>query len=105
MRYFLSHDPAPVLREVRVPVLAVNGGLDLQVPARENLRAIGEALTTGGNKDHTEVELPGLNHLLQTAKAGLPAEYAMIEETISPKALEVMGEWIVARTSIRGAKR
>lgn len=98
MRYFLAYDPAPVLRQVRVPVLALNGSLDLQVPAEENLRAIREALTAGGNEDHTEIELPGLNHLFQTAKTGSPTEYATIEETISPNALQVMGEWIVART-------
>jgi pimeloyl-ACP methyl ester carboxylesterase len=99
MRNFLAYDPQPVLRQVRVPVLALTGSLDLQVPAKENLRAIGEALSAGGNKDHTEIELPGLNHLLQTAKTGSPVEYAVIEETMSPKALSTMGEWIVARTS------
>jgi Dienelactone hydrolase and related enzymes len=37
MRYFVRYDPAPTLRKVRVPVLALNGTLDLQVPYAQNL--------------------------------------------------------------------
>jgi len=40
------------------------------------------------------MRLPGLNHLLQTAKTGLPAEYAQIEETMAPAALETIAAWI-----------
>jgi len=35
-----------------------------------------------------------LNHLFQTAKTGSPTEYAGIEETMSPKALERISRWI-----------
>ena len=50
--------------------------------------------------------LPGLNHLFQEAKTGLPMEYAIIEQTISPKVLELMSAWINARgTSKKGARR
>jgi hypothetical protein len=40
-------------------------------------------------------ELTGLNHLFQTAKTGSPAEYAQIDETISPVALDKMANWIL----------
>src|SRR5690606_26636017 len=43
-RYFIDYDPRPTLRRVKVPVLAVNGSLDLQVPSQANLAAIREAL-------------------------------------------------------------
>ena len=94
MRFFLTYDPAPTLMKVKCPVLAINGEKDLQVPPKENLRTIDEALKAGGNKDYTVKELPGLNHLFQTAKTGSPSEYAKIEETISPAALEIIGNWI-----------
>src|SRR4029079_4471529 len=56
-RYFLAHDPAPVLRKVNVPVLALNGSLDVQVRAGPNLAGIREALAHNAN---TEVhEMPG----------------------------------------------
>lgn len=96
-RWFLRYDPAPALRATRVPVLALNGSLDLQVPADENLAGIQRALAAGGNRDVTVEKLPGLNHLFQTARTGAPSEYAQIEETFSPAALRRIGDWIVQR--------
>jgi fermentation-respiration switch protein FrsA (DUF1100 family) len=98
MRFFVTHDPSPVLEKVKCPVLAINGDKDVQVPAKENLPAIDEALKAGGNADYTVKEMPGLNHLFQTANTGQPSEYASIEETVSPTALKVVGDWIVKHT-------
>ena len=100
-RYFLTYDPKPTLMKVKCPVLAINGEKDLQVPPQENLRAIGEALKAGGNKDYTVKELPGLNHLFQRCKTGSPTEYAKIEETISPTALKTIAQWILKQTQGR----
>jgi pimeloyl-ACP methyl ester carboxylesterase len=100
-RWFLRYDPAPALRATRVPVLAINGSLDLQVPADENLAGIQRALAEGGNRDVTVEKLPGLNHLFQTARTGAPSEYAEIEETFSPAALRRIGDWIVRRVGPR----
>lgn len=97
MRFFLRYDPRPTLRAVHVPVLALDGSLDTQVLAKENLAAIDTALTAGGNRDHREVEMPGLNHLFQPAKTGLPTEYANIDETISPGVLDLIATWINQR--------
>ncbi len=96
-RYFLTYDPRPALSKVKCPVLAINGENDLQVPPKQNLPEIAKALKSGGNLDVTTRELPGLNHLFQTSKTGAPSEYASIEETFSPKALEVIGDWILGR--------
>ena len=98
-RYFTAYDPRATLRKVRVPVLAVTGERDLQVaPAGAHLEAIAEALKAGRNKDYTVRELPKLNHLFQTSETGSPAEYGRIEETISPAALELIGDWILRQT-------
>ena len=93
---FLTYDPRPALEHVRCPVLAVNGEKDLQVPPAQNLPAIRSALHAGGNKDFTVRELPGLNHLFQHAEKGTPDEYSKNEETISPDALKIIGDWIAA---------
>ena len=96
-RYFLTYDPATALTRVTVPVLALNGELDLQVPHDQNLPAIEAALRAAGNRDVTARILPRLNHLFQTATTGAPAEYANIEETFSPAALGLIASWINAR--------
>lgn len=94
-RYYLAYNPRLTLMKVKIPVLAIIGEKDLQVPPKENLRAIEEALKDGGNKNYTLNELPNLNHLFQTAQTGLPSEYAKIEETISPMALKLIGDWVL----------
>src|SRR5262249_7360193 len=94
-RYFLVFDPASALRQVHVPVLAVNGTLDLQVPYQANLPAIDAALKAAGNKDYRVVELPNLNHLFQTTKTGAVSEYQKNEETMSPVMLELVTGWIL----------
>jgi pimeloyl-ACP methyl ester carboxylesterase len=95
VRYFIAYDPAPALRKVKCPVLAINGEKDVQVPPKQNLPAIRKALEEGGNQHAEADELPGLNHLFQTAKTGLPSEYGEIEETMSPAAMEKIASWIL----------
>jgi pimeloyl-ACP methyl ester carboxylesterase len=92
--FFLTYDPKPTLMKVKCPVLAIIGEKDLQVAPKENLRAIEQALKAGGNEHYTVKELPNLNHLFQTAQTGSLTEYAKIEETISPAALKLIGDWI-----------
>lgn len=91
-RHFLAYDPAPTLAQVTVPTLVLNGSLDVQVPAKENLAAAREALKNNSNA--TLMELPGMNHLLQEAKTGAPSEYNDIEETMSPTALKIITDWL-----------
>lgn len=97
-KFFLTYDPRPTLSKVSCPVLAINGSKDLQVPPKENLEAIEEALIAGGNKNYLIKELSDLNHIFQTAETGSPDEYARIEETISPVTLELIGDWILEQT-------
>jgi hypothetical protein len=94
-RDFLTYDPATALRKVACPVLVLNGEKDLQVPPAQNLPAIRKALEDAGNKHFEVDELPGLNHLFQTAKTGAPSEYEEIEETISPVVLDKIASWIL----------
>jgi pimeloyl-ACP methyl ester carboxylesterase len=96
-RYLMAFDPAPVVMKVTCPVLVLNGDKDLQVPSKINLPAIRKALESGGNKKFEVVEFPGLNHLFQTATTGLVTEYAQIEETIAPVALEKIATWVGKR--------
>lgn len=96
-KFFIMHDPALVLEKVKCPVLSLIGEKDLQVPAQVNQDAIKKALEKSGS-DYTVKTLPGLNHLFQECKTGSPSEYGAIEQTISPKALKELGNWIKSKT-------
>lgn len=99
---FLALDPAPRWENVICPILALNGERDVQVPAKENLKAISEAAKRGGNVRVLARELPGLNHLFQRAKTGAVAEYAALAETFSPDALKIVGSWIAGQVTLAG---
>jgi len=95
MKYFLTYDPRPILEKTKIPVLAINGTLDLQVPYRENLDAIENALKIAGNKNYKIVALENLNHLFQTTATGSPSEYGMLEETFNENAMKVIAVWVL----------
>ncbi len=91
MRTLLSIDPRPLLRQVSCPVLALAGEKDRVVAADANVPALAQALAAN---PRAEVHrLPGLNHFFQTAGSGEFAEVADIAETMSPRALALIGEW------------
>ena len=94
-RFFIDYDPSQALRELTVPVLAIFGELDLQVPAEMNKAAIEKALEN--NTDATIVVLPKANHLFQEAVIGSITEYAELEKDFVPGFLDLMTEWILER--------
>lgn len=95
MRTFLGYDPQTSLVKVNCPVLAVNGEKDFQVLSQLNLNAIEKGLKH--NKDVTIKEFKDLNHLFQTSDTGAFSEYAEIEETFAPVALNYISNWINER--------
>jgi hypothetical protein len=94
----LAYDPAESLRKLKMPVLALIGSKDVQAPPQQNLPAIAAALKAGGNMDFTVMELPGLNHLFQKCVQCTVAEYANLQESFSPEALAVIGDWVSRHT-------
>lgn len=94
-RGLLAHDPLPSLDKLEVPVLAMYGELDLQVPPSQSVPVLEEMWAD--HPDATVRLMPGLNHLFQHAGTGLVAEYSQIEETFAPDALQVIGDWIEER--------
>ncbi|MDH3497499.1 MAG: alpha/beta fold hydrolase, partial [Gemmatimonadota bacterium] len=96
-RYLLSYDPRPVLARVTVPVLALFGEKDVQVPPSQSVPPMRAAFAAAGNRDATIHVIPGVNHLFQHAETGLIAEYSRIEETMTPAVLEEIATWIVQR--------
>lgn len=92
MKVFITTSPADYIKDVTCPVLALFGENDLQVSPRLNEEPMLQLLHSHKNsKVHT---FPKLNHLFQTSNTGAPGEYALIEETLSPIALEYIQKWI-----------
>ena len=83
-RYFVDYDPRLALGQVQVPVLAVFGELDLQVPAVPNQKALVRTLEQANHREYTTVIVPGANHLFQKAVTGNPTEYSRLEPEVLP---------------------
>lgn len=93
-RYFARYDPQPVLRKLSVPVLALYGSKDLQVPPTQNAGPMRSALEESSGDETTVRVLTGLNHMFQPADTGHPNEYGQIETTMDPEAIDVIADWI-----------
>ena len=85
-RSFLQYDPAEVMKDVRQPILIVQGELDKQVFAHhaDRLAEMARARRRGGKVE--VVRLPGVNHLLVPATTGEVTEYSSLKvKTIAPE--------------------
>ena len=91
-QYFVKYDPKPVLEKINIPILALNGDKDLQVPAKLNIDAMKKIVPA---KNLTTKIYPNLNHLFQTAQTGNVPEYATIEETFNEIVLMDIKSWIL----------
>jgi hypothetical protein len=99
-KFFLDYDPAPTLAKVQVPVLALFGGKDLQVPAEPNRRTMEEVFAKSGLKDYRLVVMPGANHLYQEAATGSVSEYAKLKKEFLPGFLDLLTTWIGERAGL-----
>ncbi len=97
-RYYLDFDPAPTLRDLRCPVLAMFGEVDLQAPAEINRAALVEALTTGGHSDYTIEILPNANHLFLYSRTGSPGEYPSLKKEFVQGFLTTLADWVGSKT-------
>ena len=95
-RHFVGYDPAPALRGLRVPALAVFGGRDQQVRASDNVPAVVDALADAP-RGSAVVIVPGLNHLFQPSTTGSPAEYGAIDTSFDAGVMDLVADWILAR--------
>jgi pimeloyl-ACP methyl ester carboxylesterase len=97
MKFFLTHDPAPTLEKVTVPVLALFGEKDVQVPPAANVDALKAALEKAGNEDVSVSVIPGANHLFQAADTGSPNEYTTLPKEFAPGVIETIVDWLNER--------
>jgi pimeloyl-ACP methyl ester carboxylesterase len=93
---FLAYDPARVMRDVRQPILIVQGELDTEVPPPHADR-LAELARARKRKVAVDVVIvPGVNHLLVPAITGAVSEYAVLpDRTVSSIASTALATWMM----------
>ncbi|MCC7387408.1 MAG: alpha/beta hydrolase [Phycisphaerales bacterium] len=92
-RSFLNHDPGEGLAASRAPVLALFGGRDSQVLDEQNA-PVARRLLEQWPEGSEVIVLGSCNHLFQNARSGSVAEYATLEQTMSPLAIAAITGWL-----------
>lgn len=95
MRQFLAFETVNYLKKLKLPILAINGSEDIQVPPNDAYAGFQNDLSAQSEATSSLTIINGLNHLFQTCIICNVEEYGDLEETISPKVLEAMAEWIL----------
>ena len=90
------YDPAPTLRQMKTPTLAIFGELDNNILAEKNRAAWEAALRAGGNRDYTLRVLPRANHLQLEAKVGSNAEMVSLQRFV-PEYFATLQDWLAKR--------
>lgn len=99
IRRLYFYDPAPVLRQLRTPTLAIFGELDNNILAEKNSAAWEEAMKASGNPDYTSRILPKANHLQLEAKIGSNAEMASLQRFV-PGYFNTIEGWLSDRIAV-----
>ena len=98
-RSLVDYDPRPAVVALDVPVLALYGGLDIQVSAHINSAAFLEAAAESNIPDHTLVTIPAANHSFQEALTGHVTEFAQLKPEFAPDFLETLLTWLAEQVS------
>lgn len=90
-REFIGYDPAPDYARITVPVLAITGGHDMQVPPGD-VDAIGR-LVRGPFEGHV---VDDLSHLLRPdpSWAGPRGYRRAVRQPVSPQVLDIITGWV-----------
>ena len=93
-REFIAYDAKTYLKRSKVPILAINGSKDIQVPPTSNSKAFEQNFSKRSRPNSKAIIFEGLNHLLQPCNACTINEYGEIETTFSEVVLDQMRDWI-----------
>ena len=91
-------------RRVKIPVLALYGGKDLNVPAAKNVTALTAELTAAGNQDFTIKVFADANHDgFETTDLMLDGEQARYLARLVPGLVNTQITWVLAHVRIQGS--
>ncbi|HEX6464970.1 MAG TPA: alpha/beta fold hydrolase [Vicinamibacterales bacterium] len=98
IRRIYFYDPAPALRQLATPALALWGELDNNVLAEKNKSAWEAALKTARNPDYTLKILPKADHAMWEGKTGSNAETRSLQRFV-PEYITAVRDWLVPRVT------
>jgi CubicO group peptidase (beta-lactamase class C family)/dienelactone hydrolase len=97
MNFFFTHDPLATARQVKAPVLILNGATDQQVTP-DQVPMLAKAFKAGGNRDVTTKIFPAMNHLFAHDPVGFPANYAKLPNLrLEPEVVGLVADWLTQR--------
>ena len=100
MANFLSYDPAPDLAGAEAPVLALFGGKDTQIIAEDHAPVARRLLEEHWPEGSEVVVVDNANHFFQKAETGAGIEYITLDQTIMPRVLELISDWLTERFGV-----
>jgi len=96
-RAALVYDPLPTMRQVRSPVLLLQGDTDTQITP-DQVDTLAAALREAGNEDVTVVHFPATNHLFLEDADGRVFRYAQLpSHEVRADVLGMLVDWLVDR--------
>jgi fermentation-respiration switch protein FrsA (DUF1100 family) len=94
-RSFLLFNPADVIKNVKQPMLIVQGELDTQVLAHHGSDLLALAQARKGRRLSELKTFPGVNHLMVNAATGEVDEYGSLKEkTLNAQLVAAIVEWL-----------
>ena len=97
MKFFIDYDPLATARQIRTPVLILNGATDQQVTP-DQVQTLTEAFKAAGNKDVTAHVFPAVNHLFIYDPNGSPWGYTRLSRSaLEPAAVGMVVDWLAQR--------
>ncbi|MDT4969299.1 MAG: uncharacterized protein QOJ64_4036 [Acidobacteriota bacterium] len=105
-----QYDPGPDLKKIKVPFLALYGGIDYVVPPEENVKKLERYLTEAGNSDFKIVVFPGADHGLtidgqmrRVAGGERPDTYYWLWRKRAVGMVETTVDWLLQHVKVNRA--
>ena len=94
-----SYDPHSDLQKLGIPVLAIFGESDTEVPAKRIAARTEEALKKGGNRDYTIKVFPRATHgIMVFPQEGKPWHFFRFADGY----VDLMTDWVLTRAKLKG---
>lgn len=93
-RQFVAFEAKDYLKKLKIPILAINGSQDIQVPPVKNQQGFEQNFSKKSKIKSKAIVIDGLNHLFQKCDSCTVYEYGELEETFSEQVLIAMRDWI-----------